>query len=48
MALLNEEREEWSIVELVKNRLILGQIYSTLFYSLSLSLNPNGPYMLSS
>ena len=48
MALLNEKREEWSTVEFVENRLILGQIYSTLLYSLSLLLNPNGLYMLSS
>lgn len=34
---------EGSTVELAKNRLILGQIYSTLLYSPSLSLNPNGP-----
>lgn len=34
---------EWreSKEELAKNKLILNQIYSTLFYSLSLPLNPN-------
>ena len=34
---------EGSRVELAENRLILGQIYSTLFYSPFLPLNPNGP-----
>lgn len=41
---------EWgrkgSRVELVENRLILGQIYTTLLYSLSLPLNPNGLQVL--
>ena len=31
-----------SKVKLTKNWLILGQIYSTLFYSSSLPLSPNG------
>lgn len=31
-----------SRVEMAENMLILGQIYSTLLYSPSLSLNPNG------
>ena len=35
-------RVERSKVEMDKNKLILGQIYSTLLYSLSFSLNPNG------
>jgi len=39
---------EGSTVELAKNRLILGQIYSTLLYFPSLSLNPNGPLDISS
>ena len=34
---------EGSRVELTKNKLILGYIYYTLLYSLSLLLNPNGP-----
>jgi len=36
-----------SRVELTKNKLILSQICSTLLYSLSLPLNPNGPLSLS-
>ena len=35
-----------SRVELVENRLILGQIYTTLLYSLSFPLNPNGLQVL--
>ena len=34
---------EGNRVKLVKNRLILDQIYFTLFYSPSLPFNPNGP-----
>ena len=42
-ACLDGGGKEGSRVELAENRLILGQIYSTLFYSTSLPLNPNGP-----
>ena len=34
---------EGSRVEFTKNKLILYQIYSTLLYSPSLSINPNRP-----
>ena len=43
IARLDGGEVEGSIVELAKIKLIFGQIYSTLLYSPSFHLNPNGP-----